>query len=349
MRSYFFKKAKTRLYVDNSTDYKVSTISRLLAVKKRKKKSKDKIERFQREAMESNIKNFYNEYNSLLKQNKSIKKLHKYACMIKINFKFITPYISRDDNDFYFIDNPVSKEKVLDIPVIHASTWKGNLHWASLKNYVTTNQLDTFEFSGDKDDLFEERLRLIKLFGTEHSSVSRYLDALYYDAGYETDNVFGEYIEDEYENSHPDKILERRGRLTFYSSYFKNITYEVINPHDRITRSSKNGPIEIEAIDKSKGELNILYFPFDLIGKDYSEVKEEINKDLEMTLNGVIALLETYGMSAKRKAGYGQATITGISLDTKIKDIDGIKLNSDFEYSIATDRGEDKDETKSNR
>jgi len=42
-------------------------------------------------------------------------------------FKLISPYFSRDDDELYIIDNPILKEKVFKVPMIRGSGWKGLL------------------------------------------------------------------------------------------------------------------------------------------------------------------------------------------------------------------------------
>lgn len=46
---------------------------------------------------------------------------------IWFDFKLAKPYISHDDVPSYIIDNPVSTDRVLGLPVIRPSSWKGNL------------------------------------------------------------------------------------------------------------------------------------------------------------------------------------------------------------------------------
>ncbi|HDN73446.1 MAG TPA: hypothetical protein ENG16_00295 [Archaeoglobus sp.] len=46
---------------------------------------------------------------------------------IEIKFKLKRPYISRDDEEFYIIDNPVCKEKVFKVSYIRPTSWKGVL------------------------------------------------------------------------------------------------------------------------------------------------------------------------------------------------------------------------------
>ncbi len=54
------------------------------------------------------------------------------SCSISIQFKFTLAksYLSRDENLFYIIDNPVRKDKVFTRPYIAASSWKGSLRAA---------------------------------------------------------------------------------------------------------------------------------------------------------------------------------------------------------------------------
>jgi len=46
---------------------------------------------------------------------------------ITLTFTLDEPYISRDDNAFYVIENPVRRDKVFRVPYIAPSAWKGNL------------------------------------------------------------------------------------------------------------------------------------------------------------------------------------------------------------------------------
>jgi len=48
-----------------------------------------------------------------------------------IQFTFILrkPYMTREDSDFYILDNPIRKDKVFKVPVAAASSWKGLLRW----------------------------------------------------------------------------------------------------------------------------------------------------------------------------------------------------------------------------
>lgn len=49
---------------------------------------------------------------------------------IQFEFKLLKPYISRDDNQFYVVDNPIVREKVFRYPLVRATAWKGSLRHA---------------------------------------------------------------------------------------------------------------------------------------------------------------------------------------------------------------------------
>ncbi len=49
---------------------------------------------------------------------------------IQVHFTLRKPYISKDDMDFYILDNPVKKEWVFKVPYVAPSQWKGALRAA---------------------------------------------------------------------------------------------------------------------------------------------------------------------------------------------------------------------------
>jgi len=58
---------------------------------------------------------------------------------VQVNFTLKKPYISKDDVDFYIIDNPVKKEWVFKVPYVAPSQWKGALRAAMrrLRGYTS--------------------------------------------------------------------------------------------------------------------------------------------------------------------------------------------------------------------
>lgn len=53
--------------------------------------------------------------------------LPEYSFFIQFKFKLEKPYVSKDENEFYIIDNPIRKEKIFGLPYVTPSTWKGSL------------------------------------------------------------------------------------------------------------------------------------------------------------------------------------------------------------------------------
>ncbi len=58
---------------------------------------------------------------------------------VQLTFTLRKPYLSRDDVDFYILDNPVKKEWVFKVPYVAPSQWKGALRAAMrrLRGYTT--------------------------------------------------------------------------------------------------------------------------------------------------------------------------------------------------------------------
>jgi len=61
---------------------------------------------------------------------------------LQFDFRLAKPYLSHDDEALYLIDNPVSKDHVLGLPLIRPSSWKGNLRSALrlLKGWACDDQ-----------------------------------------------------------------------------------------------------------------------------------------------------------------------------------------------------------------
>jgi len=59
--------------------------------------------------------------------------LPAYSFSLRFTFTLAQPYLSKDDNDFYIIDNPIVRDKVFRLPMVRPSSWKGNLRAALRK------------------------------------------------------------------------------------------------------------------------------------------------------------------------------------------------------------------------
>ena len=60
-----------------------------------------------------------------------ISKLPPFSFFLQFTFTLATPYLSKDDEEFYICDNPVRKDKVFKVPMVSGSTWKGNMRWTA--------------------------------------------------------------------------------------------------------------------------------------------------------------------------------------------------------------------------
>lgn len=183
---------------------------------------------------------------------------------MEFSFNLLSPWFSKDDREFYFIDNPVRKDRLFGVPFMSASAWKGLLRWSCRmeKGLFEHLQNNGMTMDGWKDDPIIEHL-----FGKSDDDLSA-------------------------------------GRLVLFPTWFKNIGFEVINPHDRKTKAGKN-PILYEVVPAgTDGFLRMLYAPLP------SDDKSLRKASLEMLAKATASLLCRYGFSAKRTAGWGSASIT---------------------------------------
>lgn len=181
--------------------------------------------------------------------------------VLQFTITLAQPYISRDEQDFYIIDNPVRKDKVFGLPYVASTSWKGSLRSALWK-------------SGHK----AESHSIHHLFGNEKGT------------------------ED------PENF--QAGCLYFFPTFFKSRSLEIINPQDRKLRVGKN-PIPFESVPEgTRGVFTLLYAPFDLIGKDEKETREQVVRELQLTVEGLQAMFCDYGFGAKTSSGFGLAKET---------------------------------------
>ena len=238
--------------------------------------------------------------------------LPSYTLFLSVDFTLKKPYISRDDEEFYIIDNPVCKDKVFKVPLVRPTSWRGALRHAAIREAFK-------EFDKLSDDKrINKRLILFRLFGNEKDKVKEYLDELF---GEELKRKFEEELRRYYKKMN-DQEINVRGRLVFYPTFFNLIGLDIIAPHDRETRTVKV-PIQFEVVPRNaKGTFSLLYFPFDLIWHLYSEDKgekdraiKEIKEDWEILAEAIPEMLTKWGVGAKTTAGYGIANIEKIEVN----------------------------------
>lgn len=221
---------------------------------------------------------------------------------LEFTFTLDRPYISRDDDALYIIDNPVRKDKVFGAPYAAASSWKG-----SLRRAVARLTLDAMhdilqgrqaaDFDGLEESLWPLRLRDWRLFGNENEATANFINwqlveyllpppAVDESADEEIDEAKIDEVRAEYaaraaalyaeiqrafiahlvaRGYRSDDVEGRRGRLVFFPTYFDRLGLEIINPHERERKVGK--PVYFECVPAgAQGRFTILYAPFDAPG-----------------------------------------------------------------------------------
>ncbi|MFW9998258.1 MAG: RAMP superfamily CRISPR-associated protein [Candidatus Odinarchaeota archaeon] len=93
-----------------------------------------------------------------------IEHLPECSVIIQYNFTLGNSYISRDEQDFYIVDNPVRKDKVFRLPLVAASSWKGALRSAVRASQGTDAEVIERLFGNERAEETGERLRAGRLF-----------------------------------------------------------------------------------------------------------------------------------------------------------------------------------------
>jgi CRISPR-associated protein Cmr2 len=191
---------------------------------------------------------------------------------LEVEFKLIRPWYSRDDRIFHLLDNPVRKDRVFGVPYMSAASWKGLLRWACwMQEGQGRRTWLSYKDPTDKDSC-EDSPWIVHLFG----------------------------------NARGEKERFRQGALVFFPTWFSRVDYAVINPHSRESRAGTI-PITYEVVpEDTNGVLRLLYAPLPgAVERDGIDPTELIHR----LLMAIQTLLETYGISAKRTAGWGTAQI----------------------------------------
>jgi len=227
---------------------------------------------------------------------------------ISFSFELKKPLLTNGEESFWIHENPIAKEKVFKVPMIRASSIKGKLRWVATRNFVENlpdneNEIESLE------NIFEERARIVRIFGNEKENMSKYLNKkiseFYEDkTPKEIGKEFKKYLKDQ--GYLKNKIESRRGRLQFYPVFFDEMGLEVITPIERKTGTADK-PIQLEKVlEGAEGKMRLHYYPFDILGDE-----EEKNKDKEIIVDALYDMLTKYGIGAKTADGYGIAKKKG--------------------------------------
>lgn len=95
-----------------------------------------------------------------------VKQMPPLSFMFHIPFKLQKPYISKDEKDFYLLDNPLHKEKIFRVPMVAATSWKGALRAALWQlNYKGENKI-TVRLLGSPRDSEEHQAGRLYFYPT---------------------------------------------------------------------------------------------------------------------------------------------------------------------------------------
>lgn len=74
------------------------------------------------------------------------------SSLIQFTLKLLKPYLSRDDNEFHIIDNPLLRERVFRWPMVRPSGWKGSLRHALRRLGYEENDKQILRIFGETRD-----------------------------------------------------------------------------------------------------------------------------------------------------------------------------------------------------
>ena len=234
--------------------------------------------------------------------------LPSHSFFVQFRFTLARPFISRDDETFHVMDNPVRKDKVFKVPMVSAASWKGNLRWTAMKaDLWGAVKDDGNPVRDDPEEFARRRFRHTLLFGTEKgfettgssSDWTSFLDGL---CG-EGKADYRRLLRQQLGGTDDDPPPHLAGWLHFYPTFFDRIGLEVINPHDRQTRAGKQ-PIYFECAPiGARGTFSLLYVPLGHVAD------EQARQDLATVAKAISEMMLTYGFSAKKTSGYGEAEV----------------------------------------
>ena len=277
--------------------------------------------------------------------------LPRYSFALELRFELARPYLSRDDDAFYIIDNPVRKDKVFKVPFMAPTSWKGSLRAVATQGLLAAFApllpdkplTEEAEREALLSRLWEERVQRVLLFGNEKKNNAEFLNRwlaprLFPDSPDESEkdrrerlakqtkqlgDAFEQYLKENHYRT--EKIEGRQGRLFCFPTFFNRIGLEIINPHDRRRRVGKN-PILFECVPaRATGTFRLLYVPYDWPGEvtlDEATLRRQVQADLPLVADTVCDLLTVYGFGAKTSSGFGTADSRRVEGELRINRLD---------------------------
>lgn len=241
---------------------------------------------------------------------------------IQTKFKLQSPYYSKDDDEFYIIDNPIMKEKVWKVPMIRGSSWKGLFYKAArlrLNDFVEKKEIENiidcflsiariFGMGSEEVRVIEEEVdEHFEQNGNKQAVIDKVIRYGLNELGVNLMLTKGEKsIAEQIWMQIKGSINVKKGRVVFYPTYFNRLSVEVINPHDRRTKAGTQ-PIYYEVVPKNtEGLLQILYIPYDAVTTPIKKMRKQIEDDFQFLQSLLKEMLGEIGIGAKSKLGWGR-------------------------------------------
>ena len=266
---------------------------------------------------------------------KKVKSLIPFSFIFYAEIKLQSPYFSKDDDEFYIIQNPCLKETNFKVPMIRGSAWKGALASAFRELFKENkSNIESFLriFGAGSESIKAIEQTLSKEARNLKKAKEKLPEFLLFELGLEVKkedlqaieniknkddlinfikNKLSKKLEDN-QKKLPIEFQTHKGRVIFYPTYFDKLSLEIINPHDRRKRAGKN-PIHYEVVPKdTEGVFQLIYIPFDVVLKRDEEVREETKEDLANIIKA-LSKLSNEGIGAKTKLGWGRFEIRYLS------------------------------------
>jgi len=208
-----------------------------------------------------------------------------YSFVIQFTFTLAQAYLSRDDQDFYIIDNPVRKDKISGFPYVASSSWKGSLRSACWQ----------LQHSSSDAHINDEIIR--RLFGNDK--------------------------EEEKSPETEDKKFHA-GSLYFFPTFFTRKGLEIINPQDREKRAGSL-PILFESVPAgSTGTFTLLYVPFITGDVDTTKEQTADDLEAVILAMRAMFRTYGFGAKTHSGFGQAQETIRDVLLEMRAAGIEKI-------------------------
>ncbi len=209
--------------------------------------------------------------------------LPAYSFVIQLTFTLAQPYISRDEQDFYIIDNPVRKDKIFGLPYVASTSWKGSLR-ATLWQLGYKEEIEPIRrlFGNEKGTDDPKRFRAGRLY---------FYPTFFTMKGLEIIN--------------PQDRVARAGSLPILFESVPEgtrgvftllyVPFDLIGKEGQETRKQVAEDLQVVAAGLQEGRT--YEGPVDALRTG----------DLQVIPSGLQAMFRTYGFGAKTSSGFGLA------------------------------------------